>query len=156
MRPKTKRTSKFVGVSRHCWTGRWEAMLWDAAYQRPIGKGGRQSGKQIFIGGFESELDAAHAYDVASLSKFGERGRLNFQEENYYSCYADAIATLSFEDLIIHLRKKRVSIIHTAQMSDYDKVPFVGPESQHNEDAWPAVDILPPLPVDETNARLVH
>ncbi len=40
----------------------------------------KHNGKQIHLGCFESELDAAAAYDVRSKVLFGEFARLNFPQ----------------------------------------------------------------------------
>jgi hypothetical protein len=56
--------SKYKGV---CWVrdhGKWKAAI------RP--------GKQIFLGYFESEVDAAIAYDKAAIKHFGQFARTNF------------------------------------------------------------------------------
>lgn len=41
--------------SPHRLTNRWEASLW-------------LKGRQLYLGGFDSELDAAHAYDLVALA----------------------------------------------------------------------------------------
>ena len=38
----------------------------------------RSKGKQIYIGNFKREVEAAYAYDMASLEHHGEHGRRNF------------------------------------------------------------------------------
>ena len=46
----------------HRRTRRWEAHIWV-----------KETGKQLYLGGFESELDAARAFDCAAV-KFKGRG----------------------------------------------------------------------------------
>lgn len=68
-RNTTKRantSSRFKGVYWHKSTGKWQAR---------IGTG--VSGQHIYLGEFESELDAAKAYNKAAAEKFGEFARLN-------------------------------------------------------------------------------
>ncbi|GLJ43483.1 hypothetical protein SUGI_0904160 [Cryptomeria japonica] len=57
------RTSKYRGVARHKWTGRYEAYLWDNSF---IKEGHKRKGRQ---GGYGTELEAARAYDNAALKK---------------------------------------------------------------------------------------
>lgn len=61
-----ERTSKFRGV---CWDERQER--WES---RII-----VNGKKVFIGRFDSELDAARAYDEAAAQLRGGRGRANLR-----------------------------------------------------------------------------
>jgi HNH endonuclease len=58
-------SSKFRGVSRASGGKKWKAYL-------------RLDGKQRYIGRFESEIDAAHAYDAAARTHYGEFAVLNF------------------------------------------------------------------------------
>ncbi|PPS19501.1 hypothetical protein GOBAR_AA01096 [Gossypium barbadense] len=58
-----KRSSRFRGVSRHRWTGRYEAHLWDKLSWNISQK---KKGKQ---GAYDEEEAAARAYDLAALKK---------------------------------------------------------------------------------------
>jgi hypothetical protein len=63
-------TSRFRGVTHHCRTQRWEAHIWEA-------------GKQIYLGGFDAEEQAALAYDLAALKFRGADATTNFDVSNY-------------------------------------------------------------------------
>ena len=57
-------SSSHKGVTRHRRSGRWEAHMWS-----------RELGKQLYLGGFDAECEAARAFDVCSLKKWrDERG----------------------------------------------------------------------------------
>ena len=58
--------------ARHRWTGRFEAHLWDSSCQRINPGKGRTKGKQVYLGGYESETTAAHAYDHVSVPSTGD------------------------------------------------------------------------------------
>lgn len=56
--------SRFKGVTKSC-GGRWAARIFP-------------HGKNIWIGVYDTEEDAARAYDVAAVIHFGECAKLNF------------------------------------------------------------------------------
>ncbi|KAK6126999.1 hypothetical protein DH2020_039265 [Rehmannia glutinosa] len=67
-----KRSSIYRGVTRHRWTGRYEAHLWDKnCWNEAQNKKGRQ-------GAYDNEEAAAHAYDLAALKYWGPDTILNF------------------------------------------------------------------------------
>ena len=70
-RPKKSNTSsRFIGVSFLKSRKRWRAAI-------------RHHGKRTFLGYFDSEIEAAKAYDRAAIKYHGEFARLNFPRENY-------------------------------------------------------------------------
>ncbi|KAI9157701.1 hypothetical protein LWI28_026591 [Acer negundo] len=72
-----RRSSKYRGVTRHRWTGRFEAHLWDKTSWNNIqNKKGRQ-------GAYDCEEAAARTYDLAALKYWGPDTTLNFPIENY-------------------------------------------------------------------------
>ncbi|KAL0354958.1 UNVERIFIED_CONTAM: Ethylene-responsive transcription factor WRI1 [Sesamum radiatum] len=67
-----RRSSIYRGVTRHRWTGRYEAHLWDKnCWNESQNKKGRQ-------GAYDEEEAAAHAYDLAALKYWGQHTILNF------------------------------------------------------------------------------
>ncbi|MGD0551230.1 MAG: HNH endonuclease signature motif containing protein [Sedimentisphaerales bacterium] len=67
--PKRKNTSsRFIGVSFNKRGEKWSASI---GYE----------GKVIWLGYFDNEIDAAHAYDAAARKYYGEFARLNFPDE---------------------------------------------------------------------------
>ncbi|KAK9821727.1 hypothetical protein WJX81_006139 [Elliptochloris bilobata] len=58
-------TSHYRGVTHHCRTGRWESHIW-------------QDSKQLYLGGFDSEEQAALAYDLAAVKFRGRGASTNF------------------------------------------------------------------------------
>jgi hypothetical protein len=66
---KSRTLSRFVGVTRDKNRSKWEARL-------------KHHGKKIWLGRFDSEIDAARAYDRAAIKYHKEFARLNFPEEN--------------------------------------------------------------------------
>lgn len=63
-----KTSSKYKGVSLKKSTGKWRCYI-------------MLNYKEIHIGYFEKEIDAAKAYDEAAIKYFGEFARLNFPNE---------------------------------------------------------------------------
>ena len=64
---RSNATSQFIGVCLVKKTGKWKAQI-------------KHQKKYIFLGEFDSEIDAAKAYDAAAIKYHGEFARLNFQE----------------------------------------------------------------------------
>lgn len=58
-------SSKFKGVSWDKQHGKWHSQLWDGE-------------KNIHLGRYHSELEAAQAYDVAAKKYFGDYAKTNF------------------------------------------------------------------------------
>jgi hypothetical protein len=65
-RNKSKSSSRFVGVTFDKRKKQWRVRI-------------SVSRKRIFLGYFDSEIDAAKAYDQAAKKYYGEFARLNFQ-----------------------------------------------------------------------------
>ncbi|CAI7779465.1 unnamed protein product [Closterium sp. NIES-54] len=84
-------TSKFRGVTHHCRTGRWEAHIWE-------------EGRQVYLGGFDSEKQAALMYDIAALKMRGEDAQTNLPPEEYTK-YTKEIEAVPKEELILLLRR---------------------------------------------------
>ncbi|KAI3822318.1 hypothetical protein L1987_09907 [Smallanthus sonchifolius] len=72
-----KRSSKYRGVSRHRWTGRYEAHLWDKGTWNATQK---KKGKQ---GAYDEEESAARAYDLAAIKYWGTSTFTNFPVSEY-------------------------------------------------------------------------
>ena len=54
------------------------------------GKGGRARGKQVYLGGWRTEDEAAEAYDIASIKYWGTEASLNVSD------YEPSIGVLTF------------------------------------------------------------
>ncbi|KAH0991483.1 hypothetical protein GBA52_002966 [Prunus armeniaca] len=94
-----KRSSRFRGVSRHRWTGRYEAHLWDKGSWNPTQ---RKKGKQ---GAYDEEESAARAYDLAALKYWGTSTFTNFPVPDYEN-EIEIMNTLSKEEYLASLRRR--------------------------------------------------
>ncbi|KAF6143620.1 hypothetical protein GIB67_012419 [Kingdonia uniflora] len=107
-----KRSSIYRGVTRHRWTGRYEAHLWDKAAWNPIqNRKGRQvtkymiSTKIVHVGAYDNEEAAAHTYDLAALKYWGTEVILNFPLDTYTKDYQD-MQQVSREEYLATLRRR--------------------------------------------------
>ncbi|WOK92127.1 AP2-like ethylene-responsive transcription factor [Canna indica] len=97
-----KRSSAFRGVTRHRWTGRYEAHLWD---KNVWNESQNKKGKQVYLGAYDDEEAAARAYDLAALKFWGTEAVLNFP----LSMYEEELKKMedqSKEEYIGSLRRK--------------------------------------------------
>lgn len=62
--PRKNSTSKYLGVNWKCSNKKWVAQI-------------RHNGVKVYLGIFESEIDAAVAYNRAAIKLFGEYANLN-------------------------------------------------------------------------------
>ncbi|RDX92734.1 AP2-like ethylene-responsive transcription factor, partial [Mucuna pruriens] len=94
-----RRSSIYRGVTRHRWTGRYEAHLWDKnCWNESQNKKGRQ-------GAYDDEEAAAHAYDLAALKYWGQDTILNFPLATYQNELKE-MEGQSREEYIGSLRRK--------------------------------------------------
>ncbi|KDP45478.1 hypothetical protein JCGZ_09727 [Jatropha curcas] len=94
-----KRSSRFRGVSRHRWTGRYEAHLWDKLSWNVTQK---KKGKQ---GAYDEEESAARAYDLAALKYWGTSTFTNFPISDYEK-EIEIMQTVTKEEYLASLRRK--------------------------------------------------
>uniref|UniRef100_M4D5M5 AP2/ERF domain-containing protein n=1 Tax=Brassica campestris TaxID=3711 RepID=M4D5M5_BRACM len=94
-----QRTSQYRGVTRHRWTGRYEAHLWDNSFKK---EGHSRKGRQ---GGYDMEEKAARAYDLAALKYWGPSTHTNFSVENYQK-EIDDMKNMTRQEYVAHLRRK--------------------------------------------------
>ncbi|XP_022983797.1 AP2-like ethylene-responsive transcription factor At1g16060 [Cucurbita maxima] len=97
-----KRSSRFRGVSRHRWTGRFEAHLWDKLSWNMTQK---KKGKQVYLGAYDEEESAARAYDLAALKYWGVTTITNFPVSEYEK-EIETMQTMTKEEYLASLRRK--------------------------------------------------
>uniref|UniRef100_A0A1D1ZV60 AP2/ERF domain-containing protein n=1 Tax=Auxenochlorella protothecoides TaxID=3075 RepID=A0A1D1ZV60_AUXPR len=90
--PPGGRTSAYRGVSRHRLTQRWEASLW-------------LNGRQLYLGGFNGQEEAAAAYDLAALACKGLGAMTNHPPEEYTEQLAE-IAGLTRDEVVAYVRRR--------------------------------------------------
>ncbi|KAL0395654.1 UNVERIFIED_CONTAM: Ethylene-responsive transcription factor WRI1 [Sesamum calycinum] len=121
-----QRSSRFRGVSRHRWTGRYEAHLWDKqswnATQKKKGKQvlnmkscaschGSLFGflqwkwRTVYLGAYVDEEAAARAYDLAALKYWGTMTSTNFPQISDYDKEIKVMETITKEEYLASLRR---------------------------------------------------
>ncbi|XVE70233.1 hypothetical protein DITRI_Ditri10aG0056300 [Diplodiscus trichospermus] len=119
-----QRTSQYRGVTRHRWTGRYEAHLWDNSCKK---EGQTRKGKQ---GGYDMEEKAARAYDLAALKYWGPSTHINFPLENYRE-ELEEMKDMSRQEYVAHLRRKSSGFSRGASM-------YRGVTRHHQHGRWQA------------------
>ncbi|KAG4164261.1 hypothetical protein ERO13_A13G003600v2 [Gossypium hirsutum] len=97
-----RRSSIYRGVTRHRWTGRFEAHLWDKTSWNNIQN---KKGRQVYLGAYDSEEDAARTYDLAALKYWGPETTLNFSVERYGK-EIEEMNKVSKEEYLASLRRR--------------------------------------------------
>ncbi|TYJ46545.1 hypothetical protein E1A91_A02G127300v1 [Gossypium mustelinum] len=95
-----KRSSIYRGVTRHRWTGRYEAHLWDKSTWN---QNQNKKGKQVYLGAYDDEEVAARAYDLAALKYWGPGTLINFPVTDY-TRDLEEMQNVSREDYLASLR----------------------------------------------------
>ncbi|XVE86873.1 hypothetical protein DITRI_Ditri18aG0070600 [Diplodiscus trichospermus] len=119
-----QRTSIYRGVTRHRWTGRYEAHLWDNSSRR---EGQARKGRQ---GGYDKEEKAARAYDLAALKYWGPTATTNFPISDY-SKEVDDMKHLTKQEFIASLRRKSSGFSRGASI-------YRGVTRHHQQGRWQA------------------
>ncbi|KAI4376240.1 hypothetical protein MLD38_014025 [Melastoma candidum] len=119
-----QRTSIYRGVTRHRWTGRYEAHLWDNSCKR---EGQSRKGRQ---GGYDKEDKAARAYDLAALKYWGPTTTTNFPVCNYER-EIEEMKHISRQEFVASLRRKSSGFSRGASV-------YRGVTRHHQHGRWQA------------------
>ncbi|XP_024543513.1 AP2-like ethylene-responsive transcription factor AIL7 [Selaginella moellendorffii] len=122
-----QRTSVFRGVTRHRWTGRFEAHLWDNTCRK---EGQTRKGRQVYLGGYDAEEKAARAYDLAALKYWGPTTTTNFPAVEYHS-KLNEMKSMSRQAFVAALRRKSSGFARGASR-------FRGVTRHHQQGRWQA------------------
>ncbi|KAI5414990.1 AP2-like ethylene-responsive transcription factor AIL5 isoform X1 [Lathyrus oleraceus] len=122
-----QRTSIYRGVTRHRWTGRYEAHLWDNSCRR---EGQSRKGRQVYLGGYDKEEKAARAYDLAALKYWGPTTTTNFPISNYEK-ELDGMKNMTRQEFVASLRRKSSGFSRGASI-------YRGVTRHHQHGRWQA------------------
>ncbi|XP_078430601.1 AP2-like ethylene-responsive transcription factor AIL5 [Wolffia australiana] len=122
-----QRSSSYRGVTRHRWTGRYEAHLWDNTCVR---EGVKRKGRQVYLGGYDREEKAARAYDLAALKYWGPTAATNFPISNYAQ-EMDEMREVSRQEFVASLRRKSTGFSRGASV-------YRGVTRHHQHGRWQA------------------
>ncbi|RLM75444.1 AP2-like ethylene-responsive transcription factor AIL5 [Panicum miliaceum] len=119
-----QRTSIYRGVTRHRWTGRYEAHLWDNSCRR---EGQSRKGRQ---GGYDKEEKAARAYDLAALKYWGPSTTTNFPVAEYEK-ELEEMKNMTRQEFVASLRRKSSGFSRGASI-------YRGVTRHHQHGRWQA------------------
>ncbi|XP_072972949.1 AP2-like ethylene-responsive transcription factor BBM1 isoform X1 [Typha angustifolia] len=122
-----KRTSQFRGVTRHRWTGRYEAHLWDNSCRK---EGQSRKGRQVYLGGYDKEEKAARAYDLAALKYWGPTTNINFPLATYEK-ELEEMKHMSRQEFVANLRRRSSGFSRGASL-------YRGVTRHHQHGRWQA------------------
>ncbi|XP_022730578.1 AP2-like ethylene-responsive transcription factor AIL5 isoform X2 [Durio zibethinus] len=122
-----QRTSIYRGVTRHRWTGRYEAHLWDNSCRR---EGQSRKGRQVYLGGYDKEEKAARAYDLAALKYWGPTTTTNFPIFNYEK-ELEEMKNMTRQEFVASLRRKSSGFSRGASI-------YRGVTRHHQHGRWQA------------------
>ncbi|MCD9646974.1 hypothetical protein HAX54_037251 [Datura stramonium] len=122
-----QRTSIYRGVTRHRWTGRYEAHLWDNSCRR---EGQSRKGRQVYLGGYDKEQKAARAYDLAALKYWGPTTTTNFPVSNYEK-ELEEMKSMTRQEFVASLRRKSSGFSRGASI-------YRGVTRHHQHGRWQA------------------
>ncbi|XP_062210440.1 AP2-like ethylene-responsive transcription factor CRL5 isoform X2 [Phragmites australis] len=122
-----QRTSQYRGVTRHRWTGRYEAHLWDNSCKKD---GQTRKGRQVYLGGYDTEDKAARAYDLAALKYWGPSTHINFSLEIYRD-ELEGMKSMTRQEYVAHLRRRSSGFSRGASI-------YRGVTRHHQHGRWQA------------------
>ncbi|AES88955.2 putative transcription factor AP2-EREBP family [Medicago truncatula] len=122
-----QRTSIYRGVTKHRWTGRYEAHLWDNSCRR---EGQSRKGRQVYLGGYDKEEKAARSYDLAALKYWGTSTTTNFPVSNYEK-EIDEMKHMTRQEFVASIRRKSSGFSRGASM-------YRGVTRHHQHGRWQA------------------
>ncbi|XP_019182087.1 PREDICTED: AP2-like ethylene-responsive transcription factor AIL5 [Ipomoea nil] len=122
-----QRTSIYRGVTRHRWTGRYEAHLWDNSCRR---EGQSRKGRQVYLGGYDKEEKAARAYDLAALKYWGPTTTTNFPVSNYKK-ELEEMKHMTRQEFVASLRRRSSGFSRGASI-------YRGVTRHHQHGRWQA------------------
>ncbi|GLT53222.1 hypothetical protein SLA2020_265080 [Shorea laevis] len=134
-----QRTSIYRGVTRHRWTGRYEAHLWDNSCRREgQSRKGRQDSsldshfadESFFQAATIKKRKAARAYDLAALKYWGPTTTTNFPVSNYEK-ELEEMKTMTRQEFVASLRRKSSGFSRGASI-------YRGVTRHHQHGRWQA------------------
>ncbi|XP_006659172.1 AP2-like ethylene-responsive transcription factor PLT2 [Oryza brachyantha] len=98
------RSSRYHGVTRLKWSGKYEAHLWDNTSQV---EGRKRKGKHVYLGSYVTEENAARAHDLAALKYWGAglNTKLNFNISDYEK-EIELMKTMTQDEFVVYIRRQ--------------------------------------------------